>query len=163
MSQEKVSPSKPFKGDLREHPDMQRAYEQYADALRRVKEGSSPVKRGSKVFRVVGGLKVGSANQDILIGSQVEHKYATPYTDSVMAIMQSNDRDYYYHTRDPFDPFQVIIIIEVEDFEIPKPDLTHGLFADIDQVVVNGMIVEILTPNEFIDYINVNGEEDNEN
>lgn len=127
------------------------ALEQYHDALRRLDLGTFPVKEGSVVFRVINGLRVGRSSAGLKIGDQVTSRYATPHPDAVRAIIAANDGDQTILDGSPFDPYQRIAVISVDSFEIPWPDVTHGVFGDRDQVIVTGTVKEILTPNEFFE------------
>jgi|GEM_PF-7072034 len=139
-----------YEADPSEQPGMAEAMQEYEDALRRLNEGTFPVSEGTMVFRVINGLKVGSRTPSLEEGDIVTDNYATPYAASVAEIMRLNDIDENLRTHNPYDNYQRVALINVEKFEIPKPDITHKPGIDRDQVIVSGTVLEVLTPNEFI-------------
>ena len=120
----------------------------YYKNLKEVEDGTFIVKKGGLVFRVVGGMTLGSG-QKPQIGDHIKNLYATPHPEAIEAIMNYNDKQQYYYDRSSFDSCQSIVVIKVDDFEISKPDITYDSATDTDQVVVSGEVVETLDSQDF--------------
>lgn len=143
------NPYKPFLGDSEDNPRLRQALQDYEDTLRQIAEGTFPVKKGSKVFRVINGLKVGRSSTGLIAGEVATKNYATPHASAIEQILSANDLDQFYYDGSPHDPYQRVAVITVEEFEVPKPDITHQSAQDRDQVIVTGTVEEILKPEEF--------------
>jgi hypothetical protein len=152
-------PYTPFEGDFEQNPQMKEALVDYENSLKQLAEGTFPVKKGSHVFRVINGYFIGSNTPILHPGDKIANNYATPHANAVEIMFGLNDREQSYYDGSPFDNYQRVAVVEVDEFSIPKPDITHIGGADKDQVMVTGEVKEVLTPNEFIGkYLNTDKE-----
>ena len=132
----------------RDEARLNESWKQYEINKQCVKDGTFPVKKGSLVFRVVGGFTVGSSGP-LEEGANVVGKYASPHVDAIAALLHYNDQQQQIYDGSLYDNIQRIAVVRVDDFTIPKPDISHSLAGDRDQVVVSGKVVEVLGLGDF--------------
>lgn len=101
-------------------------------------------------FRVHGGEKMGSHDKMPEPGDVIENRYATPSARAVDNIIAYNDQWAAIMRNDPYDRFQKVILIKVEKYHEPKPDVSHDEKTDQAQVVIErGVVQEVMSVEEF--------------
>jgi len=104
-----------------------------------------------RAFRVHGGEKIGSHDKIPEVGDVIENRYGTRSEWAVNNIVAHNDEWAAIMRGDYRDDYQKILIIKVNKWHIPKPDVTHDEKTDHEQIFIEkGVVKEVLSVNEFI-------------
>lgn len=127
---------------------IEKAWTRYEENKKAVEEGRFIVKKGSLIFRVVAGIRMGGPEVPE-VGTTLEEVYATPHPACIRHIIEYNDQHQSYHDGSQFDHSQQVAVIKVESFHIPEPDISYDPATDLDEVVASGVVLKILNPEDF--------------
>lgn len=118
----------------------------------------------SRAYRVHGGEKIGSHDRVPEVGEVIENRYGTNSELAVSNIIAYNDEWAGLIRGDSHDRYQRIVIIKVDKWHIPEPDVTYNEQTDQGQIFIEkGVVEEALSVKEFIQrYLNTLSKESKE-